>query len=574
MPANEFDVAIIGGGPAGSITASFLRKYSPSLRVAIFEREQFPRDHVGESLLPVVCRVLDEIGCWDKVEAADFPVKVGATYRWGKSNDLWDFDFLSGQPYLDQPRPAKYEGQRRSTAFQIDRARFDQILLDHAQEMGATVFLETKVSKVVSSGDRVEYLELAGGEAVRARYYVDASGGSAILRRALDIPTEEPTALRNIAIWAYWENAEWAATVGTSGTRVQVLSLGWGWIWFIPLSPTRTSIGLVVPADYFKKSGATTEQLYSKALGEEVTVASLIANARSEGTVFATRDWSFVSARMEGENWFLVGEAAGFADPILAAGISMAAVGAWEAATTICEIEKGRFEKRWLREEFTRASIRRLRSHILFADYWYSANAHFTDLVEFTRNIAEHAGLHLGAKSAWQWLGTGGFVTFGGAGIAGFNLVSTDWLINEFEGQAPEWAISRNNWFEADFEGTEQLALAVYHPGYVEQIHGLARRSKVLPLHGIYGFLARTVQETHRVDQIIGSLAGDWCRQIGGGPAAMVNALQALEGMVQDGWIKARLDESLPLMSLDSLRQTSILHPNVDNRAVTKKKLK
>src|SRR5580692_1733801 len=116
------DVAIIGGGPAGATVGTLLRKYNPSLRVAIFERTQFPRDHVGESQLPVISSVLDEMGVWGKVESAGFPIKVGATYRWGRTDDLWDLDFLHGAKFESLERPGKWIGQRRLTAFQVDRA--------------------------------------------------------------------------------------------------------------------------------------------------------------------------------------------------------------------------------------------------------------------------------------------------------------------------------------------------------------------------------------------------------------------------------------------------------------------
>jgi 2-polyprenyl-6-methoxyphenol hydroxylase-like FAD-dependent oxidoreductase len=90
----DFDVAIVGGGPAGSTCASLLRKYRSELRVLVLEREEFPRDHVGESQLPPIGKVLDEMGCWDKVEAAGFPIKLGATFKWGRSKELWDFEFF------------------------------------------------------------------------------------------------------------------------------------------------------------------------------------------------------------------------------------------------------------------------------------------------------------------------------------------------------------------------------------------------------------------------------------------------------------------------------------------------
>src|SRR5579871_1021602 len=114
------DVAIIGGGPAGSTTASLLKKYKPDLNVVLFEREQFPRDHVGESQLPAIMDILQEMGVWEKVEAANFPVKLGGAYRWGTTENPWYLNFIEPSQYQNLPRPAKYEGQRRETAFQVD----------------------------------------------------------------------------------------------------------------------------------------------------------------------------------------------------------------------------------------------------------------------------------------------------------------------------------------------------------------------------------------------------------------------------------------------------------------------
>src|ERR1700722_10462630 len=100
------DVAIIGGGPAGSTLGSFLRLYNPSLKVTILEREVFPRDHVGESLLPYLMHVLAEMRVWDKIEGADFPVKIGGNYRWGSTDELWSLDFIPGEHFKEQVRPA------------------------------------------------------------------------------------------------------------------------------------------------------------------------------------------------------------------------------------------------------------------------------------------------------------------------------------------------------------------------------------------------------------------------------------------------------------------------------------
>src|SRR5579862_6041745 len=112
----SYDVAIVGGGPSGSTAGTLLKKYRPDLKVAIFEREVFPRDHVGESQLPIISLILEEMGCWDKVEAAGYPIKIGATYRWGRTKELWDFEFMPAAKFKSEARPAKFVGQRRKTA--------------------------------------------------------------------------------------------------------------------------------------------------------------------------------------------------------------------------------------------------------------------------------------------------------------------------------------------------------------------------------------------------------------------------------------------------------------------------
>ena len=159
----ECDVAIIGAGPAGTTLGGLLRKYDPKLNVLIIEKEKFPRDHVGESQLPPIGAILDELGCWDKIEKAGFPIKIGATYRWGKSKELWDFDFIPPEEFVDESRPSPYEGNRKRTALQVDRARYDEILLRHAESLGCTALEQTSVKKVNHEGQTVSGFELSDG---------------------------------------------------------------------------------------------------------------------------------------------------------------------------------------------------------------------------------------------------------------------------------------------------------------------------------------------------------------------------------------------------------------------------
>ncbi len=553
----DYDVAIIGGGPAGSTVASLILKYAPHYKVAIFEREKFPRDHVGESQLPHVSYVLNEMGCWEKVEAAGFPIKIGATYRWGKESELWFFSFL-GDEFVEDQRPANFEGQRRNTAMQVDRATYDDILLRHAESLGASVFEEAKVTKVERHGDRVTGLQVEGQETVHARHYVDASGHSGILRRAMGVKVEYPTNLQNVAFWDYWQDAAWAETIGKSGTRVQVMSLGYGWIWFIPIRPDRTSVGFVTPAEYFKRSGMTAEQMYEKALGEEERIAALLANAKREMKFSTTKDWSFVSSRQYGENWILAGESSGFADPILAAGLTITHAASREVAFTILELDRGQLDSEWLKQSYERRLERRIRNHIRFADYWYTANAQFSDLKEFTSQIAKDSGLELDPDQAWRWLAQGGFIDEdlfignGGIEVAGIRDFA------EFlYGGTPTSPLSKNNIFKLNLEGAVWHERAIYFDGKVMRDPGYLRGKNLLPIRGVFELWIEILQRESRLPGILTRL--NKLKEDNKDDKVFLSEVlgpssSALEAMILDGWVDASYDPSLPLVPMTARR--------------------
>ncbi|MCB9838766.1 MAG: tryptophan 7-halogenase, partial [Phycisphaeraceae bacterium] len=454
------DVAIIGGGPAGSTLASLIRKYNPDLHVVILEKAKFPRDHVGESQLPGVGHICHEMGCWDKVEAAGFPIKIGASYTWGRNMDKWDFDFYPVERFVEEPRPAKFQGQRTATAFQVDREIYDDILLNHAQELGADVRQETAVTEVLHEGDRITGLKLHTGDVVTATHYIDATGAVGFLKRAMNVSSWEPAGLRNIAIWEYWRNAEWAIEISIGATRVQVRSLPYGWIWFIPLGPDRTSVGLICPADYYRDSGKSVEELYRQALSEQADISALMANATPEGKLQSCKDWSHLADRIAGENWFICGEACGFADPILAAGLSLAQSAAKDLACTILEIERGEIEAQWLRDRYNDRVRKNIGQHIRFAQYWYASNGCFNDLKEHCQSIANDAGLSLSPEDAWRWLSQGGFAEEdpGHAILGSFDLKSARSVIDLFTTEAPSdgFAIDKFNVFKLNLRDAQE----------------------------------------------------------------------------------------------------------------------
>lgn len=566
-----YDVAIVGGGPGGSITGAMLKKYAPSLRVGIFEREIFPREHVGESLLPAIGQILNEIGAWDAVEAAEFPIKIGATYKWGTTDDLWDFNLLDTREVIeDEPRPGKYEGWRARSTWQVERASFDKILLDHAKNLGCEVFEGNGVSKVETERDRITSVKLSNGEEITARYFVDASGNGGVLRRGLGVEVDEPPSLKNIAIWDYWENAEWAVSIGVGGTRVQITSLGFGWIWFIPVTPTRTSIGLVCPAEYYKKLGKRPEDLYAEAVRADPRIAALLEKAKPEGSVRATKDWSFVAKRMVGENWFLVGESAGFADPILSSGMTITMMAAKECAYSIIELDRGKYEAEWLKRVFGHRQHQRIAQHIRFANYWYSANAHFTDLMEYTTEIAKEAGFKMDAKSAWQWLGTGGFIALEtqGAGLAGHTFEQLKSIEKVMFNQESEWLLTKSNVFELNLEGSEVDQFPIYHDGQIQVAKVLKRHGCELPINAGFRIALEILQRQTTLRGVIQELRVIATQR---GPLIALSGFEALESMLKSKWIIGSYDKSQPLLRAEDIPRT----PTVDwNKDATDPKVK
>jgi len=549
------DVAVVGGGPAGSTVSTLLRKYNPTLSVMIIEKSRFPREHVGESQLPGISSILDEMGVWDKVEAANFPIKLGASYTWGKDADVWDFDFFPAEEFVDEPRPAKFEGQRRFTAFQVERDRYDAILLDHAQEMGTDVRQETMVRRVLTEGDRITGLELDSGEVVRARHYVDCSGDAAILRKALGVETQAPTHLRNVAFWDYYDNAKWAVEIGIGGTRVQVRSLSYGWMWFIPLGPKRASVGLICPSEYYKASGKTPKELYLQAIEDQPEIKELLAEAKSDsgGTVLSTKNWSHLADRLAGENWWICGEAAGFADPILAAGMTLAHTTAREVGYAILEIEHAELDPAWVKSQYDKKGRNNINQHIRFAEYWYAANGRFTDLQGYCQKIAKDSGLNLSPAQAWRWLAQGGFANqnIEQAGFGTFDIGSSKQLIERFSGRKSKFQISRLNEFTLNLSNAEEIHLGSLKDGRIEQVMCYKRAEAVLPMTGIWKSVVDILRHESDLERMYKIIEASAQRSIGGAQNLNIFIyMQVLEVMVNEGWVIGKLKKSRPTLNI------------------------
>ncbi len=564
--AHDYDVLIIGGGPAGSTTGAMLLKYNPDLKVLILERENFPRDHVGESQLPPIGRILNEMGAWEKVEAAKFPIKIGASYTWGQTVDPWEFEFL---PLSEVPqengRPEAYEGWRIKTALQVDRAIYDEILLDHAESLGCEVRQGTKVRKIHHEDGRVTSIETEAGDNITARWYVDASGNVAILRRALGVKVDAPTKLRNVSFWNYWQGAKLNDDLfGHGVTRVQVRSVPFGWLWYIPLSNDRTSVGLVCPADYYKESGKRPQELYDEAISLEPQISQLLETATAEKEIEGTTDWSFLSENAYGENWFLCGETMGFADPVLAAGLTLTHACARHCAYTLLEIFRGELDEAWLKEEYQTLQTKKVIQHMRFAEYWYSANGCFSDLQAFCSEIAKDAGLKLSPTEAFRWLSNGGLddeigqAIIGGFDVAGLKQVQ--WRFTDDKSEV-EYLISGKNTFKLNVANAKKVKIPVLKDGRIEQADGYERQGKILARTGAYELIIDALESNSDIEGIMNHLKTRLYGAQGVDTKyALQQAMQALEVMVSDYWVFASTNKKKPVLNMRTPKEGQYIY--------------
>ncbi len=442
----------------------------------------------------------------------------------------------------------------------MERSIFDEILLDHAAEFGCEVCEGAKVAKVLSADGRVEGLKIEGkmpagansDGVVKAKHYVDASGHVGVLRRAMGVEVTEPTSLKNIAIWQYWRRNDWKKLdgVGIGGIRVRIFSLGSGWIWFIPLAPDRASVGFVTHAEHYKKSGLTPAQLYDKAIAEEPHCAEYLKGAERDSEIWTTKDWSFLSTKMTGENWMLVGESAGFADPILAGGMTLAMVGAKEAGYILAALLRGEHDASWLKDWYDESQKRRISQHIKFADYWYSANAHFSELKEFTSQIASEAGLDLSPDQAFQWLGTGGFVSDDLAApvVGTYRLGAVKSAMQIMTGLPAEWEVNKQNVFVLNLEGAKPVHVPFCRDGKIERVKCYQRGGNLLPVTGVYGVVFRILCRESHAFAIMKEMRSAVAQMPGVTDPnnALSNLLEALEGMVAEGWVRGSEAEGKP----------------------------
>lgn len=306
----DFDVIVIGGGPAGATTAGLLAKRGH--RVLVLDRERFPRYHVGESLIPGVMVPMEELGLVERMEAKGFERKYGGTLVWGNNEVPWNFSFTTGGriPY----------------AYHTRRADLDALLLDRARELGALVVEDATVKEPLEEDGRVVGVRyalrgLSGTHEARASLVVDASGQARVLGRKFSAVNWNDQ-LRNVAVWTYFDNChrlpgdEWS-NILIEGTRD-------GWFWGIPIDKGVFSVGYVTRSDVASGTDKSLEDLFESEMEQTTKLKDILKDATQAAGYRSARDWSYTNERFHGNGWVLVGDAAAFVDPLFSTGVALA----------------------------------------------------------------------------------------------------------------------------------------------------------------------------------------------------------------------------------------------------------
>jgi len=312
----DFDFAVAGGGPAGSSAAIALKQHGHS--VVLFERETFPRFHIGESLLSTANEAFAKLGVAERMAAASFPEKWGATLLTHDGKSGRGVDFASVTEVM---RPQTY---------QVPRAEFDRILLERARELGVDVREAHRVNNVEFADDGA-ILDVNDAQRVRVHALIDATGRTGLVSKKFNLRSDEPK-LANVAVFSHYTGVPRLEGDRPDDIRI-IARADSGWFWLIPISKELMSVGVVMPRNLLlQMPAATNEERLDMAIADTPVVAGLMKNAKREWPVRVEKDFSYSASKYAGDRWILAGDAGSFLDPVFSTGVSIAMESGIEAA--------------------------------------------------------------------------------------------------------------------------------------------------------------------------------------------------------------------------------------------------
>lgn len=342
--SESFDCIVIGGGPAGSTTAALIAEAGCS--TLLLEREQMPRFHVGESLMPETYWTFERLGVLDKLKASACTKKYSVQFVNDRGKTSQPFYFHQHDP------------RECSQTWQVLRSEFDKMLFDNAAEKGADCRDQVRVLDVlfeatdgtscspdgtsaVAGGQKAVGVKIQSADGkpqeIGARVVIDATGQQSLIATRLGIRHENPE-LRKSAIWTYFRGVRRDPGVDEGATIILHTDAKDSWFWYIPLADDVTSLGVVGDTDYLLRGRGKPSEIFDEELAKCPALLERMHHAvRADDEVHVAREFSYKSEQPAGDGWVLVGDALGFVDPIYSSGVFFALKSGELAADCVIE---------------------------------------------------------------------------------------------------------------------------------------------------------------------------------------------------------------------------------------------
>jgi flavin-dependent dehydrogenase len=323
-PQLNYDVVVIGGGPAGAALATFLARCGH--QCLVLNSTEFPRYHIGESLIPNTYGVLERLGLLPQLRQSSFPKKYSVRFVPPTGEEGDPFYFLDCLP------------AEQAQTWQVKRAEFDRLCLENARDAGAEVWMPALVSRVLFDGDRATGVlaHYDGDELeVSARVVVDASGRATIIGNQLELKSEVPL-LRKATAWSYYRGARRRPGIDGGETTVFMIP-DRGWFWYIPLPDDIVSVGVVASPDYLFDETPEFEPAFLREVQRCRPLKLFIESGERVDKVRGIRRLAYINRQTVGDGWVMIGDAAGFLDPVYSSGLFLALASAELASRCVHE---------------------------------------------------------------------------------------------------------------------------------------------------------------------------------------------------------------------------------------------
>ena len=312
---NTYDVIVVGGGPAGSTIASILAREGGT--VVLFEKEEFPRHHIGESLMTDTYWTFQRMGLLEKLKASPFVRKYSVQFANPAGKESRPFYFFEALHH------------ESAVTWQVTRAVFDKMLIEHAAEQGAAVHQGSAVKQVLFEGDKAVGVDVQMKDGSRQKFHanvvVDATGQSAMLSNKFRWRVRDPK-LKKAVLYSYFKGAQREPDLNGGATLVLRTPPGsGGWFWYIPLEDDLTSVGIVADPGYLLKDrGQDLARIFHEEIDKCETVQRRVSTGERVDKIYSILDYSYRSKHNAGNGFIIIGDAYGFLDPIYSSGVLLA----------------------------------------------------------------------------------------------------------------------------------------------------------------------------------------------------------------------------------------------------------